>query len=219
VRPGLTGQVLAIPSGMAGISFDSCTGRAISVRDDRPAAGRAKILIAAPHCWPSPERAIAAVTGRRATVVISAGLDEIIYFSLIKAGIISVRLTPESVAALQNAVESDPGILLTVDIGRSEVRARAGVMARFDTGGAAEMARRLLMAQRLLGSCGLEGDALMRLQRRLVAIGDALKVPAADVERCAWRLDRLMSDIAQAAMQGPAGSDREPGEAPNSLFP
>jgi hypothetical protein len=157
------------------------------------------MLIAGRECWASAERATAALTGCGLTVVISAALDEIVHYNLIKTGIVPVCVAEESMASLQDAVESDPGILLTVDIGRRDVRARGGLVARFDMGGADEMAARLLMAQRLLGSCDLAGDDRVRLQRRLVAIGDALKVPSADAARGAWRLDRLLADIAQAA--------------------
>jgi hypothetical protein len=185
---------------MDGNPFDSCTGRAVSVRRDWPVTiGRATMLIAARQCWASAERAKAALTGRRLVVVISAALDEIIRYNLIKTGIVPVCVTEESVASLQDMVESDPGILLTVDIGRRDVQARGSVAARFDMGGADEMAVRLLMAQRLLGSCVLADGDRVRLQRRLVAIGDALKVPGADADRSAWRLDRLLADIAQAA--------------------
>ena len=191
---------MAIPSSMDGNPFDSCTGRAVSVRRDWPATiGRATMLIAARECWLSADRARAALTGRGFIVVISAALDEIARFNLIKSGILPVCVAEESLAGLQDIVESDPGILLTVDIGRRDVRARGSLAARFDMGGADEMAARLLMAQRLLGSCGLAGDDRVRLQRRLVAIGDALKVPGADAGRGARRLDRLLTDIAQAS--------------------
>jgi hypothetical protein len=190
---------------MDGNAFDSCTGRAVSVRRDWPVTiGRATMLIAGRQCWVSPERAKAALTGRGLAVVISAVLDEIIRYNLIKTGIVPVCVTEESVASLQDMVESDPGILLTVDIGRRDVRARGSLAARFDMGGADDMAARLLMAQRLLGSCRLADGDRVRLQRRLVAIGDALKVPGADAGRGAWRLDQLLADIAQAATR-PAG--------------
>jgi len=185
---------------MDGNPFDSCTGRAVSVRHEWPAViGRATLLIAARQCWDSGERAKAALTGGGFMVVISGGLDEFVHYSLIKTGIVPVCVAEESVASLLDVAESDPGILLTVDIGRRDVRARGAVVARFAMAGADEMAGRLLMAQRLLGSCGLAGDDQVRFQRRLVAIGDALKVPGADAARGAWRLDRLLADIAQAA--------------------
>ena len=189
---------------MDGNPFDSCTGRAVSVRHEWPAViGRATMLIAARQCWASAEHVKAALTGRGFMLVISAVLDEIVHYSLIKTGIVPVYVAEESVASLQDVVESDPGILLTVDIGRRDVRARGRLLARFDMGGADGMAARLLMAQRLLGSCGLAGDDRVRLQRRLVAIGDALKVQGTDAARGAWRLDRLLADIAQATTRPP----------------
>jgi hypothetical protein len=192
---------------MTGNLFDSCTGRAVSVRRDWPAViAPATMLIAARQCLASAERAEAALTGRGLSVVISAALDEIVRYSLIKIGIMTVCVAEESVASLQDVVESQPGILLTVDIGRRDVRARGSLVARFDMGGADEMAARLLTAQRLLGSCVLAGDDRVRLQRRLVAIGDALKVPGADAARGAWRLDGLLADIAEAAAGPPDGA-------------
>jgi hypothetical protein len=164
------------------------------------------MLIAARQCLASAERAEAALTGRGLSVVISVAVDEIVRYSLIKIGIMPVCVAEESVASLQDVVESQPGILLTVDIGRCDVRARGSLVARFDMGGADEMAARLLTAQRLLGSCVLAGDDRVRLQRRLVAIGDALKVPGADAARGAWRLDGLLADIAQAAAEPPDGA-------------
>ena len=185
---------------MDGNRFDSCTGRAVSVRRDWPTTiGRATMLIAARQSWVSAERAKAAFTGHGFAAVISAGVDEIILYRLIKTGIVPVCVDEESVASLQDMVESDPGILVTVDITRRDVRARGSLVARFDMGGADEMAARLLMAQRLLGSCGLAGDDRLQLQRRLVAIADALKVPGTDAARGAWRLDRLLAEIAQAS--------------------
>jgi hypothetical protein len=189
---------------MAGTSFDSCTGRGVSIRDDLPALGGAPIAIADPRGRISPGPGGAPLAGRLLRIVISARLDDIVRYNLIKAGIVPVMLAPESVAELLDVVESDPGILLTVDIGRGDVRAR-GLVARFDIGGPDETARRLLIAQRLLCSSSLAADDRIRLQRRLVAIGDAAKVPGADVARGAWRLDRLMADIAQAHDQGRPG--------------
>jgi len=85
------------------------------------------------------------------------------------------------------------------------VRAR-GFIARFEMGGRAEdMAERLRIAQRLLGSAALAADARIRLQRRLVAICDALKTPGADMARSAWRLDLLLTDLALACRTDQAG--------------
>jgi hypothetical protein len=200
-----------IPS--AGPAFASCTGRAVSVRRGgaapagagwprsprRPRQAEATILIVGPGCWPSTSRAIAAVAGRGFRAVISAELDDFLRYNLIKTGIMPARVDRETVAALQALVESDPGILLTVDIGRREVRAGGDLAARFGIDdGAEDMARRLQMAQRLLGSAGLAAGTRIRLQRRLIAICDAMKSPGADPARGAWRLDLLLADLARS---------------------
>jgi hypothetical protein len=208
-----------IPS--AGPALVSCTGRAVSVRRSgappagagwpgsrlRPRQAEATILIAGPGCWPSASRAIAAVAGRGFKAVVSAELDDFLRYNLIKTGIVPARVDRETVAALHALVESDPGILLTVDIGRREVRAYGDLATRFGIDdGAEDMARRLQMAQRLLGSAGLAAGTRIRLQRRLIAICDAMKSPAADTARGAWRLDLLLADLARSCEAGQDGS-------------
>ena len=232
-----------IPFPAAGNVPASCTGRARSFRggaevpaDGRTAAGPpgraarsgATILIAGPDGGPLAERAIVAAAGRGLRVLISSELDDFLRYSLIKAAILPVCADRETVAALQTEVESDPGILLTIDFGRREVRAR-GFVARFEIGGGTQdLAERLRIAQRLLGSAALPGDARVRLQRRLVAIGDALKVPGADVARSARRLDLLVTDLARTGTAGLSGASATgdsaaaypgPGAAGNSRFP
>ena len=188
-----------------------CTDRAVSVRNGdelTPARAGATILIASPGCWSSPERAIAVITTCGFQVVISARLSNIIRNSLIEEAILPVVLPVKTVTKLQDTVESDPGIVLTVDAGRGEVRARGALIALFEIAparpadeansrarGGEAMARRLLMAQRLLGSASLPGEVRMRFQRRLVAICDALKAPGADAGRGARRLDRLLTEL------------------------
>jgi hypothetical protein len=240
-----------IPLAPTGNAFASCTGRAVSARrgsalpaagttaGGSPAAGTtaagwpgwpprsgATILIVGPDGWPSARRAIAAAAGRGFRVLISSELDDFLQYNLIKAAILPVHVARETVAALQAEVESDPGILLTVDIGRREVRARGGFVARFEMdGGFEDMAERLRIAQRLLGSAALAGDARIRLQRRLVAICDALKGPGADVARIARRLDLLLTDLVLTcraeggAARGGATMLPGPGAAGNSRFP
>jgi hypothetical protein len=200
----------------AGSPLASGTGRAVSIRRGGAAAGtagaadrRAAILVVGPGCWTSPEHAIAAVSGGGFRVVVAAELDGIILNNLINAGILPVCLAPEAIAELQDAVESDPGILLTVDVGRADVRARGKLLARFGSdrsgreAGSEAMARRLLMAQRMLRSADLAGDARARLQRRLAALCDAVKAPGADAARSAWRLDLLLAELASASPQRP----------------
>jgi hypothetical protein len=146
------------------------------------------------------------VAGRGFKAVIAAEFGDFLRYNLIKAGIVPARVDREAVASVQALVESDPGILLTVDIGRREVRARGDLAARFEIdGGAGDLAQRLHMAQRLLGSAGLSGETGIRLQRRLIAICDALKVPGTDAARIAGRLDRFLTDLARTGEAGQGG--------------
>ena len=204
-----------------------CTGRAVSVRHEdelTPARAAATILVASPGCWSSPERAIAMITACGFQVVISCGLSHIIGNSLIEEAILPVALPGKTVAKLQDTVESDPGIVLTVDADRGEVRARGALIARFEIAPAGQadetnsrvrggevMARRLLMAQRLLGSASLPGEVRMRFQRRLVAICDAMKAPGADAGRGARRLDRLFIELSGQPGLAHARDGRAPG--------
>jgi hypothetical protein len=188
-----------------GCPFGSWTGRAVSARSGRPATdayGAATILIVGPGGWPPAYAAITAQARPEFKVVISAEPADFYRDNLINAGILPVCLPESTVAELQDTVDSDPGILLTIDIYRRDVRARGELVGRFglppfwcgDTDG---MAQKLLMAQRLLGSADLAGDARIRMQRRLAAICDAMKGPSADVARNAWRLERLLADLAR----------------------
>lgn len=214
-------------AGIGGSGFALCTGRAVSLRrgdgfaDLRDAPGEAgvrgaTILIASPGCWSSPEHAIAVIAACDFRVVISAGFSHMVRNSLINMAIFPVTLAAKTIAKLQDTVESDPEIVLTVDAGRGELRARGELLARFEAAPQAgprpalpahdtviagrvgeAMAGRLLTAQRLLGSASLPGEVRMRLQRRLVAICDAMKAPGADAQRGARRLDRLLIELAR----------------------
>jgi hypothetical protein len=206
-----------------------CSGRAVSVRHedevtDLPGRAGATILIASAGCWSCPERTIAAITACGFQVVISYRLSHIISNSLIEEAILPVVMPVTTVTKLQDTVESDPGIVLTVDVGRGELRARGALIARFEIApaqpadeansrarGAEAMARRLLMAQRLLGSAGLPGEVRMRFQRRLVAICDAMKAPGADAGRGARRLDRLLIELSGQPGLAQSRDGRAPG--------
>src|SRR5215468_7686127 len=204
------------------------TGRAVSVRHeaevtDLPFRAGATILIASPGCWPSPERAIAVIAACGFQIVISTELRYIICHSLIEEAILPVSLPAKTLIKLQDTVESDPGIVLAVDAGCGELRARGALVARFEVAlpaartadetnsrarGGEAMARRLLMAQRLLGSASLPGEVRMRFQRRLVAICDAMKAPGADAGRGTRRLDRLLTELARTGQPGAASERR-----------
>jgi 3-isopropylmalate dehydratase small subunit len=181
---------------IGGSRFGSCSGRAVSIRFGDAAADPwnamreaghdgATILVVSPGCWSLPELAATLATDYKFKIMISAGFSDIIRNNLINAGILPVSLDSETTAKVADAVESDPEIVLTVDVDRGAVEAGEEVLARFDIhsapdkratepAGECDMAGRLLMAQRLLGSARLPSDVRIRLLRRLVAICDAM---------------------------------------------
>ncbi|HEX5188828.1 MAG TPA: hypothetical protein VFW16_04765 [Streptosporangiaceae bacterium] len=81
------------------------------------------------------------------------------------------------------------------------------------------LAARLLAAQRLLGALGAGkggGDVRLRLHLRFAAICTSLKLPSADRDRAAERLDRLIADAelarrAESAARPRAADNPEPG--------
>jgi hypothetical protein len=234
---------------VGGARFRSWTGRAVSAGHGRvvpDARAAATILIVGPDGWPSAPGAITAATRAGFRVILAPDFADSGHYNLINAAILPVALLPETVTELQAAVKFDPGILLTVDIYRQDVRARGGLVARivmgpeglphetesvdypdrltadqlppFWSGHSTDgMAGRLLMAQRLLGSTGVPGDARIRLQRRFAAICDALKSPDADPARGAWRLDGLLNDLAKYDRAGLATDP--PGSASGAADP
>jgi hypothetical protein len=129
------------------------------------------------------------MTGQRFKVLICAQLDP--DKPINAAGMLTVLTREQTVAELQEMVDFDSGVLLTVDVYRRDIRARGELIGRFDL----SMAASLLLAGRLLGSPGLHADDRSRLQQRFTAICDAMKAQGADEARIAWRLDRLVADI------------------------
>src|SRR5260370_32858534 len=126
----------------AGSHLVSCTGHAISIRrgDAIPdlgnvlrgaSRGGATILIVGPSFWSAPARVIPLIARCGFRVVISAEFNHKAYDNLIKAGILAVCLAPVTMAKGQDTVESDPGIVLSVDVAGGELRARGGCLARF----------------------------------------------------------------------------------------
>ena len=229
---------------IGGSRLGSCAGRAVSIRRcdavsdlgtmlREAGRGGATILIASPASWSWPERATAIMARYGFRVVISPGFTEIHCHKLINAGILPAGLPAETIAKLQDAVESDPGIVLTVDVDSGDVRARDELLARFEIGqgpgsrptppayasdirghGSEAMARQLLIAHRLLCSARLSGDVRMRLQRSLVAICDAMKAPGADAVRSARRLERLLTELAMAGQAGSGQATDDRAQAP-----
>jgi hypothetical protein len=203
--------------------FDSWTGRAVSARPGHAPADApsgATILIESPGRRPLRADGSTAAAWPGLRVVLTTESFGQHSYKLINTGILPARGRLQTIAELQALVDSDAGILLTVDIYRCDVRARGGVVGRFQPPpfwfgqGGGGMARRLLMVQRLLGSADLVGDDRIRLQRRFAAICDAMKAPGADAARSARRLDRLLADLAGNPLAdqsaGPAGAAAEP---------
>jgi hypothetical protein len=229
-RAGASGEIgryrRSMTVSFGGSRFGSCSGRAVSIRcgdaatdpwnvTREAACDGATILVVSPGCWSRPGLATALAAGHGFQVMISAEFNTIIHNKLISTSILPVSLDSETIAKVADTVESDPGIVLTVDVDRGDVRAGGVLLARFDIhtepdlpaaepAGEGDMAGRLLMAQRLLGSASLPSDVRMRLQRRLVAICDAMKAPGADDVRSARRLDLLLTELTGTGRPGRA---------------
>lgn len=137
-------------------------------------------------------------------VVISAGFDDILYNEMIQAGILPVQLPVNAVDNLLRAVEADPAIPLEVDLARREVSASGQPCWTFEIAeyarqrlmaGTDVLADRLLAAQRGLDACDLGADQRFRLQRRLMAICDAMKAPGADPNLGKRRLEKFLEEL------------------------
>ncbi|HEY7147113.1 MAG TPA: hypothetical protein VH637_22935 [Streptosporangiaceae bacterium] len=70
------------------------------------------------------------------------------------------------------------------------------------TGEPEGLAGRLAAAQRMLAAASFDDQTRARLQRRLTAICDAVKLPGADTGRCARRLDLLVADLRDCVQSG-----------------
>jgi 3-isopropylmalate/(R)-2-methylmalate dehydratase small subunit len=195
--------------------FITHTGRAMPLRRGGLGTGQisrdtgATILIAGPGCgigswWPGAGREMA---GNGFRAMISARFDEILYNDMIQAGIVLAQLPANVVDGLLQTVEANPGILLSIDLRRREVRAgsRTCVVFAIDEcarqrlmAGRDALADRLQAAQRSLASRDLGAVQRSRLQRRLMAICDAIKVPGADMAHDARRLDKFLGDLGRA---------------------
>jgi len=166
----------------------------------------ATILISGPDSGISQASAQAARSlvdcGFRA--VISSRFSDIFYNEMIQAGIVLARLPDNVVDRLLHAVEADPRIPIAIDLARREVIVRGGPCAVFEIAeyarqrlmaGTDALADRLMAAQRSLASCDLGADLRIRLQRRLMAICDAMKAPDADLDRGKRRLEKFFEDL------------------------
>jgi 3-isopropylmalate dehydratase small subunit len=123
---------------------------------------------------------------------------------MIQAGIALAQLPAIVVNKLLHAVEADPSIPISVDLGRREVSARGGPATVFEIAeyarqhlmaGTDALADRLLAAQRSLASRDLGAEMRNRLQRRLMTICDAMKAPGADIDHGKRRLEKFFEEL------------------------
>lgn len=85
------------------------------------------------------------------------------------------------------------------------------------------LAARLLAAQQLLCSHEMDNDVRLRLQLRFGAICTSLKLPSADRDRLARRLDRLIAEAELESGHGAvpesyASDNAEPGPGSRDYF-
>src|SRR6202023_3373422 len=96
---------------------------------------RGSVLVAGPDfgTGSSREHAVWALTDYGFRAVIAPRFGDIFRTNATKAGLLPVILPEATVAALQDAIEADPGAEITVDLGARVVLAdAAGVKAPFD---------------------------------------------------------------------------------------
>jgi 3-isopropylmalate/(R)-2-methylmalate dehydratase small subunit len=97
---------------------------------NQPAYAGATILVAGNNfgTGSSREHAVWALADYGFRVVIAPRFGDIFRNNATKAGLLPVRLPAGVVAALQDAVEADPAMEITVDLAAREVRAPAGAL-------------------------------------------------------------------------------------------
>jgi 3-isopropylmalate/(R)-2-methylmalate dehydratase small subunit len=98
---------------------------------NQPAYAGATILVAGNNfgTGSSREHAVWALADYGFRVVIAPRFGDIFRNNATKAGLLPVRLPAGVVAVLQDAVEADPAMEITVDLAAREVRAPAGALS------------------------------------------------------------------------------------------
>ncbi len=92
---------------------------------NQPAAQGATILVAGPDfgTGSSRQHAVWALADYGFRAVISARFGDIFYNNSIQEGLLPVLMPAEAVTSLQDAIEADPALRITVDLAGREVRA------------------------------------------------------------------------------------------------
>src|SRR6266480_2831382 len=91
---------------------------------NQPAAQGATILVAGPDfgIGSSRQHAVWALADYGFRAVISARFGDIFYNNSIQEGLLPVLLPADAVSSLQDAIEADPALRITVDLAAREVR-------------------------------------------------------------------------------------------------
>ncbi len=94
---------------------------------NRPGAQGATILVAGPDfgIGSSREHAVWALSEFGFRAVISSRFGDIFRHNAVQSGFLPVRMDQVDVAALQDALEADPGLAVTVDLDKRQVRAES----------------------------------------------------------------------------------------------
>jgi len=173
----------------------------------------ATILVAGPGFGIGPSRleAARALADYGFRAMISARFGDTLYNDMIQAGIVPAQLPANVVDQLMQTIETDPQIPIAIDLGRREVSTGGEpcgvfeidecVRQRLMTGRDA-LADLLQAAQRSLVARDLATDQRARLQRRLVAICDAMKAPGADMAHGSRRLEEFLGELGRADGNG-----------------
>ena len=98
---------------------------------NQPESQGATILVAGPDfgIGSSRQHAVWALADYGFRAVISARFGDIFYNNSIQEGLLPVLLPAEAVTSLQDAIEADPALRITVDLAGREVRAGGGAGA------------------------------------------------------------------------------------------
>ncbi len=203
-------------------------------------AGAAVLIATADFTAGATASAGAAVAGCGLAAVIAPEYSPGFCRALTKGDVFPLCLPIGKVTELQDIVEADPWLMLTLHIGNRRVTAADYFSAEFEIAGpaaarppgtarqarraepggggdnsfsAAESARladRIRAAQLHMSSLDMPADVRISLQRRLLAVCDSMKAAAADPARCARRLASLTAELDRIA------AACEPGHFPYS---
>ena len=128
------GAVLRTPGPARGVLAGWQADPAAVLSDSR-FAGAAVLIMAAEFAAGAAPAAGAAVAGRGFAAVIAPEFSQVFCAAVTKGGVFPLFLPIGKVTELQDIVEADPAVLLTVDIGNRRVTAGDNFSAGFEIAG------------------------------------------------------------------------------------